>query len=126
MVQLLAAYGVPDGQIAKSLDMTKLMLRKVYDRELVEGNLRANSMVAECLYRQAVNGNVHAAIWWTKARLGWTDTAHGGGGEGADERWPRIIIEVRDPTRPDPPAPKVIDIRPAGRPIALESTEPIN
>ena len=34
----------------------------------------ANYQVAKSLYEQAVGGNVTAAIWWTKARMGWSET----------------------------------------------------
>jgi hypothetical protein len=30
--------------------------------------------VAESLYRQAVDGNMTAAIWWTKCRMAWKET----------------------------------------------------
>ncbi len=95
LVELAAAYGIPDEQVAKSLGMARATLRKLFDRELARGNLRANSKVAESLYQQAVGGNVTAQIWWSKARMGWTDAAHGGGGEGA-ERWPKLVIEIQD------------------------------
>jgi hypothetical protein len=29
--------------------------------------------VAETLFRQAVGGNITAAIWWSKCRMGWRE-----------------------------------------------------
>jgi hypothetical protein len=48
--------------------------RAAFRHELDVGHVIANSAVAQSLYQQAINGNVTAAIWWTKARMGWKET----------------------------------------------------
>jgi hypothetical protein len=47
-------------------------LRKMFRSELDTGAVKANMAVAKSLWRKAINGDVTAAIWWTKCRMGWT------------------------------------------------------
>ena len=49
--------------------------RKAFRVELDRGMAVANYQVAKSIYEQAVGGNVTAAIWWTKARMGWSETS---------------------------------------------------
>jgi hypothetical protein len=49
-------------------------LRSAFRAELDRGMALADYEVANALYKQAVSGNVTAAIWWTKARMGWSET----------------------------------------------------
>ena len=61
-------------QIAPLIGISDETLRKYYRRELDLGLIEANAKVAEALFRQAtVEGNTAAAIWWTKARMGWRE-----------------------------------------------------
>jgi hypothetical protein len=74
--------GVPQPQIALFIGIFDETLRKYYRREFDLGMIEANAKVAEALFRQATEeGNTAAAIWWTKARMGWrerTGTEHSG------------------------------------------------
>jgi hypothetical protein len=71
-VEAMAGCGIPQMQIALSIGISDETLRKHYRRELDLGVIEANAKVAETLFRQAtVEGNTAAAIWWTKARMGW-------------------------------------------------------
>ena len=88
-VEAMAAFGVPEEQIAAANGLSRAMLRRQLGRELDSGQAKANAKVAECLYRQAINGNVTAQIWWTKARMKWHETTvqkHGGDGSGVPIR----------------------------------------
>jgi hypothetical protein len=59
-------------KLAPLIGISDEMLRKYYRRELDLGAIVANAKVAETLFRQATEeGNTAAAIWWTKARMGW-------------------------------------------------------
>jgi hypothetical protein len=50
-------------------------LRKNFKAELAVGAVKANAKVVQSLYQQATTkGNVTAAIWWTKCRMGWKET----------------------------------------------------
>ncbi len=77
-VKAMAAYGVPQDSIALVLDIDPTTLRKRFRIELSTGAAEANARVAESLYRKAVGDgpqSVTAAIFWCKARLGWTERA---------------------------------------------------
>jgi hypothetical protein len=80
-VETMAGHGIPHVDIARvvinprtgrGIDPTTL--RSAFRHELDVGHVKANSAVAESLYQQAIKGNVTAAIWWTKARMGWKET----------------------------------------------------
>lgn len=75
-VMAMAGYGIPEADIAKALRIDPKTLRKHYRDELDTGHIRANTRVAQSLYEQATTGNVTAAIWWTKARMGWSEKTH--------------------------------------------------
>jgi hypothetical protein len=52
----------------------KRTLAEAFRAELDRGMALADYAVAKSPYDQAVGGNVTAAIWWTKARMGWSET----------------------------------------------------
>lgn len=75
-VKAMASYGVPEREICVVIGIDAKTLRKHYRDELDKAHIEANTKVAQSLYDQAVkSGNVSAAIWWTKARMGWKETA---------------------------------------------------
>ncbi len=77
-VEALAAYGVAEPDIARILKVRKQELRDNYTDELETGAARANSRVAENLYRRATGEGreaVTAAIFWLKTRAGWKETS---------------------------------------------------
>lgn len=78
----MAGYGVPEADIAKVIRIDPKTLRKYYRDELDTGHIRANARVAKSLYDLATTGNVTAAIWWSKCRMGWSETNRDGGGAG--------------------------------------------
>ena len=90
-VRAMVGYGITHEHIARALGIDPKTLRKHYREEIDTGEVTANSMVAESLYLQATGspavydakGNLiraeqprvtSAAIWWTKARMGWKET----------------------------------------------------
>jgi hypothetical protein len=78
MVRGLAAVGVSHDDIAEALRISPTTLRRHCRQELWAGTLRAGLKVGANLLRIAttdppVPGTVEAAIWWTKARMGWKD-----------------------------------------------------
>jgi hypothetical protein len=81
VVQQMASFGVPHRDIALVIvnprtecPIDDVTLRKHFRRELDIGHVLANNEVVKSLFEQAKKGNVTAAIWWTKARLGWRET----------------------------------------------------
>ena len=66
-------------------------LEKCFRRELHVGRTKADLAVTQNLFRHAIGNGpaaVRAAIWWTKARMGWRASGPGDGpktGGGADQ-----------------------------------------
>ena len=76
-VEAIAAYGIPEDAIAKVLGITPTDLRLRYADEPDTGSTKANSRVAENLYRRATGEGrdaVTAAIFWLKTRAGWRES----------------------------------------------------
>ena len=78
-VKAMAAYGVPQDDIAKVIGCSSPTLRKHFWSELDTAAIEANTRVAQSLFRKAVEGTgkeaVTAAIFWLKCRAGWRDVA---------------------------------------------------
>jgi hypothetical protein len=70
-VNAMAACGITQVQIARAIGIHDETLRIHYRNELDLGTIEANAAVAEALFKLAVGGDVTAAIWWTKCRMGW-------------------------------------------------------
>ena len=81
-VEALAAYGIPEANIAKVIGIDPKTLRKCYREELDLGETKANAQVAGFLFSNARNGNVTAQIFWLKTRARWrevpTELRHSG------------------------------------------------
>lgn len=73
-VQQAAAMGLPRRHIAALIGIDEDTLRKHYEEHMLPAEAKANLNVATTLYKAAVSGaDTTAAIFWTKARLGWRD-----------------------------------------------------
>jgi len=88
-VEAMTGYGMTVDDVCKVIinkrtgePISRQTCYKYFRNELDTGHIKANSKVAESLYKQAVeNQNTTAAIWWTKSRMGWSETNkldHGG------------------------------------------------
>lgn len=74
-VELLAGLGVPLEQIAALTEgVSYETLLRCFRTEIQRGRARANSKVAQTLYRKATEGDVTAMIWWTKTQMKWSET----------------------------------------------------
>lgn len=80
MVEAMCGYGIPVDEIAKVVvnpntgaSVCKQTMYNHFKGELETGMTKANAKVAEALYKQATTGNTTAAIWWSKARMGWRE-----------------------------------------------------
>jgi hypothetical protein len=78
-VKAMAAYGVPQGDIATVLNIDAKTLRKHFWVELQTGSIEANAKVAQSLFQRATtekgSAGVTAAIFWLKTRAGWREQA---------------------------------------------------
>ncbi len=70
----MAAYGIPELDIARVVEVDPKTLRKYYRDELDLGETKANAQVAGFLFNAAKNGNVTAQIFWLKTRAKWRET----------------------------------------------------
>jgi len=70
----MAAYGIPEPDIARVTGVDPKTLRKHYRDELDLGEAKANAQVAGFLFNAAKNGNVTAQIFWLKTRAKWRET----------------------------------------------------
>lgn len=80
MVESMAGYGIREDEISIVVDggIDPKTLRKHYRSELDTGHIKANSMVAGALFKQATasdNPSISAMIFWLKTRAGWKETA---------------------------------------------------
>jgi hypothetical protein len=76
-VEAMAAYGVPEADIARVIGIDPKTVRKYYRDELDTGAIKANSKIAESLYRKAMGEgpqSVTACIFWLKTRAHWKET----------------------------------------------------
>ena len=75
LVEQLSAAGIRHDDIATYLGLgSRTTLDKYYSEELKIGSIKANTTVAQTLYKQAIEGNTTAAIFWLKTRAGWRET----------------------------------------------------
>ena len=72
-VRAMSAYGIPQDQICKVVGVSLPTLHKAFRHELDTAGTEATAKVAQSLFQQALNGNVAAAIFWMKARAGWSE-----------------------------------------------------
>ncbi|MFN3347348.1 hypothetical protein [Pseudorhodoplanes sp.] len=87
-VEAMAAYGIPELDVARVVGIDPKTLRKHYRDELDLGQTKANAQIAGFLFNNARNGNVAAQIFWLKTRARWrespTELQHSGAIGGLD------------------------------------------
>jgi hypothetical protein len=113
-VLTLAGLGITQDQIASLLRLAPKTLRLHYRHELSDGVIKANAAVAQSLYHMAVKDKVpSAAIWWTKARMGWKDgTDLNVGGNGQPVKYEFVWGAATPEPLPGPdPAPLTIEAK---------------
>ena len=75
-VEAMAAYGIPEADIARVMEIDPKTLRRHYRSELDTGHIKANSRMAENLYKKAMGDGpqaVTATIFWLKTRARWKE-----------------------------------------------------
>jgi hypothetical protein len=120
----MAAYGIPEHDIARVVGIDPKTLRKHYRDELDMGETKANAQIAGFLFNAAKSGNVSAQIFWLKTRARWRETPmelrHSGAistkdlSEMTDEELLKIIGTVADI-----PASKLLEHDDGDRPMQL-------
>lgn len=104
-VKAMAAYGIPQEDIARVVGIEQTALRRYYRAELDTGGPQAVAKVAECLYQQAISGNTTAAIFFLKTRGKWRETERveltgADGGPMKSETVAKVVIlpPLKEPT----------------------------
>lgn len=69
----MSGFGFTHEQIALALGIDPKTLRKHYSEVLAVGAVSASEKIVGALFSKAMRGDVTAQIWWTKARLGWSE-----------------------------------------------------
>jgi predicted transcriptional regulator len=75
VAEAMSGYGMPHAQIALQLGICEGTLRKHYSEELARGVPKANSQIAQAMFKKAINGDSTLLIWWSKTRMGWKETS---------------------------------------------------
>lgn len=73
-VEMTAACGIIETDIAQVIGIDPKTLRKHFREELDTAAIKANAKVAGALFTAATDGrNMSATIFWCKTRLGWQE-----------------------------------------------------
>jgi len=96
----MAAVGIVHDEIAAALGISDETLRKYFGDELATGKTRTLAKVADSLVRQALAGNMTAAIFYLKTQGGWRETSAvelsaPGGGPLQVETIRRVIVDPK-------------------------------
>jgi|TARA_R110000796_G_scaffold78827_2_gene175607 hypothetical protein len=86
LVHMMTINGVKQEDQAKALRISRKVLAKNFKEELTLGRITTTANVAGALYRNAMEGNVSAQIFWMKSQAGWreADRLEITGAEGKD------------------------------------------
>ncbi len=103
-VESMCGFGIKEDDIARSIGISDVTLRKYYREELDNGITKANTAVAQSLYKKAMGegtGAVTAAIFWLKTRAGWKETVvnEHSGPDGAPIPVSAVVRSVIDPQK---------------------------
>ena len=74
VVEFLAAAGLNETQIGYVLGVGKSCVSRRYRDEINRGLPKSIAKMAQSLYKQGIEGNVGAAIFWLKSRGGWRES----------------------------------------------------
>lgn len=73
-VEAMASYGIPQEDIGRVIGIDDKTLRKYYEYELATATAKANSQVAQRLYKKCLDGDTSSMIFWMKTRAKWSET----------------------------------------------------
>ena len=73
LVVMMSANGVKQSEQARALNCGEKTLAKYFKEELAFGKMKATAHVSGAVYKNALEGNVQAQIFWLKAQAGWRE-----------------------------------------------------
>lgn len=74
-VELMTSIGIRQDDIAKAIGISDVTLRRHFAPELAVGKTKVIARVADSVIRQALAGNMTAAIFFLKTKAGWREQA---------------------------------------------------
>lgn len=75
-VEIGIAGGFLVEDIARVVGIDPTTLRKHFGEEIATAKTKRNAAVVGALFKNAIDGNVTAQIYWTKAQMGWKESQH--------------------------------------------------
>lgn len=72
-VKSYIAVGIPQEDVARVIGIDPKTLRLHYREELDTASVQANAAIGGALFNKAKGGDTTAMIWWTKARMRWSE-----------------------------------------------------
>jgi hypothetical protein len=72
-VEAMVSYGIPQEDIAKVIGIDPKTLRKYYEHEIDTATAKANSQVAQRLYKKCMADDTTSIIFWLKTRAKWAE-----------------------------------------------------
>ena len=100
LARAMAGFGLPHEDIAVLLDIDTTTLREKFGRAMERGAAEGTAKVAQSLFQMATTEkSVAAAIFWMKARAGWSEkhevrVSAGSIGSLSDEELTRRLEEL--------------------------------
>ena len=89
IVDMMAAVGIRQDDIAACLKIDKKTLTKHFRDDLDTAMIRANVEIGGALFSKAIRGDTSALIFWAKTRMNWKETSRTehAGADGKDLMW---------------------------------------
>lgn len=73
IVEKNSGYGLPKRMIATLIGVNEKTLEKYYQKELTEGEAKANGLVAGTLFKKCMEGDTASILFWHKCRMGFRE-----------------------------------------------------
>ena len=104
-VEAMVSYGIPHEDIAAVLGIDDKTMRKYYRTEIDTATAKANSQVAQRLYKKCMGDDTQSIIFWLKTRAKWAETTKHEGPDGKALQFAPINVFVNGALSPDGLAP---------------------
>lgn len=72
-IEALAGYGLPQDMIGRCVGLSESTVKKYYTEEMRVGTAKASAQIAQTLFKKAMAGDTASLIFWTKARMNWSE-----------------------------------------------------
>ena len=73
IVEKNSGFGLPKRMIATLIGVNEKTMEKYYEKELREGEAKANGLVAGTLFKKCMEGDTASILFWHKCRMGFRE-----------------------------------------------------